>query len=74
MCLFLFKIIREVNLNQGPLNAVSISKSNSILFVATQSGVIMTVMLPMMNKIVFKEFKIHSNTITKVYRLFLYNE
>lgn len=70
----MLKIVREVDLNQGSLNAVSISKSNSILFVATQTGVIMTIMLPMMYKIVFKEFKIHSDAITKVYHLFLYNE
>jgi len=48
------------------LNAVSISKSNLILFIAAENGVILTVILPMGVQIEYKEFKIHSHSIKKV--------
>lgn len=62
----LFKVKREVNFYGIPLNAISISKSNLILFIAAQNGVILTVILPMGMQIEYEEFKIHSHSITKV--------
>lgn len=64
--IILFKVKREVNFYGTPLNAVSISKSNLILFIAAENGVILTVILPMGVQIEYKEFKIHSHSIKKV--------
>ncbi|XP_025200516.1 LOW QUALITY PROTEIN: cilia- and flagella-associated protein 57-like [Melanaphis sacchari] len=60
------KVKREVNFYGVPLNAVSVSKSNLILFIAAENGVILTVILPMGVQIEYKEFKIHSNSIKKM--------
>ncbi|CAI6352733.1 unnamed protein product [Macrosiphum euphorbiae] len=60
------KVKREVNFYGTPLNAVSISKSNLILFIAAENGIILTVILPMGVQIEYKEFKIHSHSIKKM--------
>jgi len=62
----LLKVKREVNLSGIPLNAISISNLHGILFIATEIGVILTVILPMGVQIEYREFKIHSHSITKV--------
>ncbi|XP_060845459.1 cilia- and flagella-associated protein 57-like [Rhopalosiphum padi] len=60
------KVKREVNFYGTPLNAVSVSQSNLILFIAAENGVILTVILPMEVQIEYKEFKIHSHSIKKL--------
>ncbi|KAE9523980.1 hypothetical protein AGLY_015627 [Aphis glycines] len=60
------KVKREVNFYGIPLNAVSVSKSNLILFIAAENGVILTVILPMGVQIEYKEFKIHSHSVKKM--------
>lgn len=65
--MFPLKIIREVNFHHGPLSAISISKPNVILFIATQNGIVMTLALPMMYQVVRKEYKMHNRSIKKVY-------
>lgn len=60
------KVTREVNFHQGSLNAVSVSKSNSMLFLAAQNGVLLTVALPLMYQVVRKEYKMFNQSITKV--------
>lgn len=66
LCYILLKVVREVNFHQGSLSAVSISKSDSTLFVGTQNGVVIAVLLPMIGGVVQNEFKMHNKSITKV--------
>lgn len=66
LCNILLKTVREVDFHQGSLNALSIIKPGSALFIAAQNGVVLVVLLPMAVAVIQNEFKMHMN-ITKVY-------
>lgn len=61
-----FQIIRDEKFNHGTLNAISITKQNFTLFIGTQNGVILSIVIPMMYEIAYKEFKMHKHSIIKV--------
>lgn len=67
LCYILLKVVREVDFHQGSLNTLSITKSDSALFIAAQNGVVLVVLLPIGLVVIQNEFKMHKN-ITKVYR------
>lgn len=60
------KVIRDIDLHQGPLDAIVLSKSDLILFVASENGVVLSLMLPIMAEIEHKQFNMHNKNITKV--------
>lgn len=61
-------MIRDIDLHQGPLDAIALSESDLILFVAGQNGVLLSLMLPIMAEIKHKEFNMHNKNITKVFK------
>lgn len=65
-------MVRDIDLHQGPLDAIALSRSDLILFVAGQNGVVLSLMLPIMAEIKHKEFNMHNKNITKVYKLWHY--
>jgi len=70
MCLKNIQVVRDIDLHKGPLDAIVLSGSDLILFVAGQNGVVLSLMLPIMAEIKHKEFNMHNKNITKVYKLF----
>jgi len=64
-------VVRDIDLHQGPLDAIALSRSDLILFVAGQDGVVLSLMLPIMAEIKHKEFNMHNKNITKVYSITL---
>lgn len=64
-------MVRDIDLHQGPLDAIALSRSDLILFVAGQDGVVLSLMLPIMAEIKHKEFNMHNKNITKVYSITL---
>ncbi|KAF0763554.1 cilia- and flagella-associated protein 57 [Aphis craccivora] len=59
-------VVRDIDLHQGPLDAIALSRSDLILFVAGQNGVVLSLMLPIMAEIKHKEFYMHNKNITKM--------
>uniref|UniRef100_A0A2S2R5C2 WD repeat-containing protein 65 n=1 Tax=Sipha flava TaxID=143950 RepID=A0A2S2R5C2_9HEMI len=59
-------VIRNKDLNHGSLNGIILFKSNKMLLVAGQYGVILSLPLPLKSKINYKEFYIHNKTILKM--------
>lgn len=59
-------MIRDIDLHKGPLDAIALSRSDFILFVAGKNGVVLSLMLPIMAEIKHKEFNMHNKNITKV--------
>jgi len=59
-------VVRDIDLHQGPLDAITLSRSDLILFVAGQDGVVLSLMLPIMAEIKHREFNMHNKNITKV--------
>lgn len=64
--LYFIQVIRDINLHQGPLDAIALARSDLILFVAGKNGVILSLMLPIMAEIKHREFNMHNKNITKV--------
>jgi len=61
-------VVRDIDLQVGPLDAIALSRFDLILFVAGQNGVVLSLMLPIMAEIKHKEFNMHNKNITKVYK------
>ncbi|XP_025202982.1 cilia- and flagella-associated protein 57-like [Melanaphis sacchari] len=59
-------VIRDKDLDHGPLNTIILSRSDLILFIACQNGVILSLELPIKSQIKYKEFCIHNKTISKM--------
>lgn len=64
----IFQVIRDIDLHQGPLDAIVLSSSDLILFAAGENGVLLSLMLPIMAEIKHKEFNMHNKNITKVHK------
>eukprot|EP00102_Acyrthosiphon_pisum_P002329 XP_001943650.2 PREDICTED: cilia- and flagella-associated protein 57-like [Acyrthosiphon pisum] len=59
-------VVRDIDLHQGALDAIVLSRSDLILFVAGQNGVVLSLLLPIMAEIKHKEFNMHNKNITKM--------
>lgn len=59
-------MIRDKDLDHGPLNTITLSRSDLMLFIACQYGVILSLALPIKSQVKYKEFCIHNKTISKV--------
>ncbi|XP_050424212.1 cilia- and flagella-associated protein 57-like [Adelges cooleyi] len=57
-------ITRDIDLSKGSLDALVLSKSDLMLFVAGKNGVVLSLMLPIMAEINYKQFNIHNKNIT----------
>ncbi|XP_060845642.1 cilia- and flagella-associated protein 57-like [Rhopalosiphum padi] len=60
------RVIRDKDLNHGPLNTITLSRTDLMLFVACQYGIILSLALPIKSQIKYKEFCIHNKTISKM--------
>ncbi|VVC30814.1 WD40/YVTN repeat-like-containing domain,WD40 repeat,WD40-repeat-containing domain,WD40 repeat [Cinara cedri] len=60
--------IRDVNCQQGSLNSVAITKSNLILFIAAQNGIVLAIVLPILydDIVEYKKYKMHNHSVTKL--------
>ncbi|XP_050525213.1 cilia- and flagella-associated protein 57-like isoform X2 [Daktulosphaira vitifoliae] len=57
-------ITRDIDLFKGALDAITLSKSDLMLFVAVNNGIILSLMLPIMADIKYNQFSMHNKKVT----------